>query len=207
MDEYAVYEAPDLTYQYTDYESPAYLETDPYLADPGWYDPEYDAYYTDPSDISITDEVYYDDPYDYDYDYTELEPDDTWIPLPPPSSAPPVPVGSNQQQILIQQPSPFFPGAVELSQGYCALYPEECLTGRNGVLRLPGVNTSLAAIPGCTTGSNCTVVQGGQGKGLGFKDVDMSGMGLGVLLAFLLLMGLHIGWDSGKAGKGKGKSN
>jgi hypothetical protein len=167
----------DAEVSYEEVPPPAYVEFDDslYQAPPDYYsDVAYDG------NIEISDEVWEEDP------YLELEPEDTWIPLPPRRRRPSP--TSKQQVIISQQPSrPFFPAPVELSQGYCSLYPHECA----GTGRLPGVDTTRLGDQGETATA--------------LKNVDLSGLGLVVLIAFVLLIALHVGWGGESAEKGQSR--
>jgi len=77
-----------------------------------------------------------------------------------------------------------------MTDAYCALHAAECAARKPAA-----VNAT------CWAGSeNCTVDGMEDGKGMvkGLQRVDMSGVGMVLMIALLLLIGVHFGWDSEK---------
>jgi hypothetical protein len=56
---------------------------------------------------------------------------------------------------------------------------------------------------------NCTIDGQEDGKGVvkGLQKVDLSGVGMIMMIALLLLVGVHFGWDSEKKPGSPGQSN
>ena len=145
------------------------------------------------SDIYIEDEAYPDEDY-YVNDF-ENEP---WLPYNPSKDAG---SGGAQQQIVLGGGIPIHPPTGELTESYCRFYPGEC-SGKVNVL--PQVNsTCIAGANG--SDPNCMGAEGTD-RGLypALNSVDLSGVGMVLLIALLLLIGVHFGWDSDKGKQAKG---
>ncbi|KAK1921901.1 hypothetical protein DB88DRAFT_518098 [Papiliotrema laurentii] len=145
------------------------------------------------SDIYIEDEAYPDEDY-YVNDF-ENEP---WLPYNPSKDAG---SGGAQQQIVLGGGIPIHPPTGELTESYCRFYPGEC-SGKVNVL--PQVNsTCIAGANG--SDPNCMAAEGTD-RGLypALNSVDLSGVGMVLLIALLLLIGVHFGWDSDKGKQAKG---
>lgn len=137
---------------------------------------------------------------DIEDDEVPLEYVDSWIPYPPPSPSA-TPNQPNVQQIMIGAGLPSFtnlhyPAASELNQHFCNLHPKDCLDRQSGL--------QARELP-CTT--NCSLEGVEATKSTLLSHVDLSGLGIALLVALLIFLGLHIGWDTepkldrlGKAG-------
>ncbi len=174
---------------YPEYNNYGELPEDPYISR-DYLDQEYNG-----ENVQVMDEDWDDEP------YMDLE--DSWIPYSPPEPQKSSP-STNVQQVVIGVPSTphiQFPQASDLNTYFCQLHPQEC-RGREG--GLPARNMT------CTT--NCTVGEDDTGGSTLPKRVNVSGFGVALLVALLIFLGLHVGWDreqsetTGKKGKGHSKS-
>ena len=175
----------------------------------------YDAYDHDPPPVvAVPEEVYFDEEpfdiniedtyYDDDYDsYEEVE-DEAWLPYTPPAPAVAAPTGQAgpQQQVVLAAGIPgfgAFPAGVEMTDSYCALHVAECAARKPSA-----VNATCGAADG-----NCTMAGLEDGKGMvkELRKIDLSGMGMVLLIVPLLLVGVHFGWNSEKQPGSPGKSD
>ena len=165
-----------------------------------WYEDEYEA-----PEINIEDEYY-----DPEAEYYEDGGEDVWLPYTPPAPAQPAssPNGGAQQQVVLAGlpgldlgpglgigVGAAYPANGDMSESYCHLHPVECgkLNGSMQLNTTDGTNGTESEVPGPPGG-----------KVLG--RVDLSGLGMVLLIGLLLLVGVHFGWDSEKKPGEKGKS-
>ena len=120
--------------------------------------------------VYIEDETVWDEP-----EY-EVEPA-----APSPLTNPP-----HQQQILIgYPPAPLTTTHGHDSPYFCKLYPDEC----SGSKLIDDQHGNCSAYANCSTGP-------AEDKLPTLANVDLSGLGLGVLLVIFLLLAVHLAWDS-----------
>jgi len=192
-DDHARYDFP--------YDKAAYEAYDAYDGYDGYdrydrYDRYEDAYNYDTRPQDIHNDGFYDDSLpeinieDEYYDEANEETEEVWLPYTPPP--PPQPSGQSgpQQQVVFASPglSPglsAYPGNGQLAESYCVLHPGQCRD--RGLTQL---NASDLA--------NTTEQAGGTNGGKGLGRVDLSGLGMVLLIGLLLLVGVHFGWDSEK---------
>lgn len=186
-----VYNDYGADYAYGDYITESqYDPFDPYnsysYADPALdtYAEEYD--YDDPGGILIEDEYFDDDPSE----------EEVWLPYTPPPPSSSDQAGSGQQQVVLAGFPGMFP-PTELSGSWCNLHPAECARQHAPV----SLNSTCVDGNG-TDGRNGTscgeIMAADKGLGRALGKVDLSGLGMVLLIAMLLLVGLHFGWDSEK---------
>jgi len=160
------------------------------------YDRYEEAYSYDMRPLDIPDDGLYDDSLpeinveDEYYDEADEETEEVWLPYTPPPPPPPSGQTGPQQQVVFASPitSPglsAYPGNGQLAESYCILHPGQCKD--RGPTQL---NASDVA--------NGTELAGGTIGGKGLGRVDLSGLGMVLLIGLLLLVGVHFGWDSEK---------
>lgn len=167
---------------------------------PMGYGGHYDIYEDDYRDINIEDEYYA--PGQEGHEIGDFD-NGPWLPYTPPPN--PSWAGGPQQQVVLAGIPGIYPPTADLTDGYCRFYPNECAKNGNA---LPLVNTTCL---GNGTDERCEAVLADKGLQTALKSVDMSGFGMVVMIAFLLLIGVHFAWD-GEAKKddsnvGKGKDD
>ena len=101
--------------------------------------------------------------------------------------------GGGQQQVVV---IPSFPDQGEMTSSYCRLHPYEC---RDGALPVEG-----APQGNCSADANCTIngMDQERRKGVALGQIDMSGLGVVMLLLLMLFVGLHFGSDGEKKSSG-----
>lgn len=149
------------------------------------------------SDVYISDEVWDEDEEEEEDAWVE---DGPWLPVPSPPANPAPSASGAQQQVVIAGGmgggAPWYPEVLEVTQSYCNLYPAEC-AGKRG-LQPRTLNST------CTV--NCTDVDVENSTKTALGKVDLSGFGLAVLIGFLILVGIHFGWEKAGDGKASGES-
>jgi len=160
----------------------ANYDTPPLVAEEGWIEADYEH-----PEINIEDEYY-----DPDADYVEEENAGVWLPYTPPAPASAGGGGPQQQVVLAGIPGMglggIYPASDQLSESYCVLHPVECR-------KREGFFTSNATDTDHLVDNTAKVALGG---GEVLEKVDLSGLGLVLLIGLLLLVGVHFGWDSEK---------
>lgn len=199
MDIYSTpeYGAYGQEYGYEDYTGqPQYTTSDPYSP------PTYPNYAAEPYVASDYEDytdggIFIEDEY-----YEELPgPDEeAWLPYTPPPTTSPSSNGAQQQVVLAGFPG-MFPSQ-DIAGSWCNLYPAECAAKKDPI----AVNSTCIGGNG-TRGANGTcaeMVAADKGMGSALGKVDLSGLGMVLMIAMLLLVGVHFGWDSEKEPGSKG---
>ena len=106
---------------------------------------------------------------------------------------------SNQQQMILaglpSASSIHFPLPSDLRQYYCQLHPHECNGERGGLQPRDSNCNASCAIGGGDDAAHSTLL----------AHVDLSGLGLALLVVVLICLGLNVGWDREKDAGGKRK--